>query len=79
MKAKVFLAVVAIVAALGIAGTMDYTESVIYNMSQEVYDGIVADNPDLTQKEIADYYLANKENLDRIYNYESKKIISSRR
>lgn len=65
---KVCFMVVVVIALLGIAGTSDYTETVIYNMPQNVYDGIVADNPELTQKEIADYYIKNQKELLSYYN-----------
>lgn len=64
MKGKILkacLVVIAVFALLGFAGSVDYTEAVIYNMPQSVYDGIVSEHPNLTQSEIVDYYMANKE------------------
>ena len=45
MKLKLYIIIAAIVAffmLLGIAGKADYTDQVIYNMSQEDYDAICA-------------------------------------
>lgn len=68
MKLKLYIIIAAIVVffmLLGIAGKADYTDQVIYNMSQEDYDAICAK---LTQQngsrpsetEIADYYMDNR-------------------
>ncbi len=65
---KTALLVASIIVLLGIAGTSDYTEAVIYNMPQQVYDGIVEEHPDFSQKEIADFYMENKEEIDNYYN-----------
>lgn len=63
MKRKGFItaaAVAAMFVLLGIAGRMDYTEQVVYNMPQEAYDEIRDTlGHDATDFEVAKYYQKN--------------------
>ena len=41
----------------------------VYNMPQVIYDGIVEEHPDFSQKQIADYYVENQEELNLFYKF----------
>lgn len=68
MKLKLTIIIAAIVVffmLLGIAGKADYTDQVIYSMSQEDYNTICAklkqqNGSRPSETEIADYYMDNK-------------------
>lgn len=61
------LAVFALVALLGVAGTYDWAEEIIYPMPIQIYDLILEEiGNDASDVQIAKYYVANKERLDSI-------------
>ena len=68
-RKKIGLFVLLSVILFGYAGTVDYTEAVVYNMPQVIYDGIVEELPDFSQKQIADYYVENQEELNLFYKF----------
>lgn len=68
-RKKIGLFVLLSVILFGYAGTVDYTEAVVYNMPQVIYDGIVEEHPDFSKKQIADYYVENQEELNLFYKF----------
>ena len=68
-RKKIGLFVLLSVILFGYAGTVDYTEAVVYNMPQVIYDGIVEEHPDFSQTQIADYYVENQEELNLFYKF----------
>ena len=38
-------------------------------LPQVIYDGIVEEHPDFSQKQIADYYVENQEELNLFYKF----------
>lgn len=66
MKAlKIIIAIVAVIALMGYAGTMDYREAVKSEMGYDTYMEI-ANKVGNNDKAVIDYYLANKEHYARI-------------
>lgn len=65
---KYTLLVVALLLLLGIAGRCDYNESVIYNMSDNVYQvmKVKLDNP--SDSRLVDEYVNNRNHWDSIAN-----------
>ena len=61
-RKKIGLFVLLSVILFGYAGTVDYTEAVVYNMPQ-----VFA--LDFSQKQIADYYVENQEELNLFYKF----------
>lgn len=56
---------IAFFALIGIGGTAEYTEQILYTMRQETYDRVTKDmNPGCTDKEIVKKYLSNKKYYD---------------
>ena len=65
---QAIIGAVAFIALICFAGTVDYTEQVIYSMSQESYDAIVEKlGDDATQRQIAREYTDNKAFYDQNY------------
>lgn len=66
MKAlKIIIAIVAVIALMGYAGTMDYREAVKSEMGYDTYMEI-ANKVGNNDKAVIDYYLANKEHYARV-------------
>lgn len=53
-------------ALLGIAGRMDYNEAVIYNMPDKVYKTMKSELGNLSDSEIVDRYVEDKEHWDTV-------------
>ena len=65
---EVLLGMVLFLVVVGYAGSIEYTEQVIYNMSQPTYDAIVQKlGTDASQKEIVREYTDNKVYYDTHY------------
>ena len=65
---KVIFGLVAFIALIGLAGSLEHNEEIVYNMSQEAYDAVVEKLGDnATQKEIAREYTDNKTYYDTLY------------
>lgn len=68
MNKKVFrnvLLVILAVVLLGVAGSMDYDQAVIYEMPECVYDGIRAElGGDPSAGEVVDEYMENRAKWD---------------
>lgn len=61
-KLQMCLGIMGMIIALGAAGSSDYEDSVIDNMSQSAYDLVAASLPaDATRSDIVREYLDNKE------------------
>lgn len=61
------LAFVIIIVLLGIAGTQDYQQEIIYTMPQEVYDATkIKLGVDCTTAEIVEEYTTNQAEYDRL-------------
>ena len=62
------LGAMAIVIALGVAGSVDYAEEVIYTMPDAAYKAIRQKlGEDASQREIAREYVSRQEFYDRLY------------
>lgn len=67
---KTILAITAAFLLLGFAGTMDYTEEVIYNMPNEAYENIALKLGDKASKQdIVREYMENKNYYDTLEVY----------
>ena len=62
IKYYVVLAIVLI--AICMAGKVDYNETIIYNISQETYDALKDKLGEVSDSELVDTYMANKEYWD---------------
>lgn len=60
------LGMLAFVFILGIAGKMEYTEEVIYNMPDKAYEEITSKMQGASDYEIAREYLSNQEYYDTL-------------
>lgn len=67
---KTILAITAAFLLLGFAGTMDYTEEVIYNMPQTAYENIVLKlGRKASKQDIVREYMENKNYYDTLEVY----------
>lgn len=58
---------IAMIAAIGYAGTCDFRQEVIYSMSQELYRKVLIDlGGTASEKEICDKYLSEKSKYDSL-------------
>lgn len=60
-------AIIAFIALMGIAGTVDYTEQVLYTMPQEAYEQIYLELGDgCSDRQIVTKYMSNKDYYDSL-------------
>jgi hypothetical protein len=61
---KNFMLIIGILAIIGVAGSSDYTEEVIYNMPRATYKAMQAEG--MTDSTIAEEYQKNKSHWNNI-------------
>ena len=74
-RKKIGLFVLLSVILFGYAGTVDYTEAVVYNMPQVIYDGIVEEHPDFSLKYLPSS-VGERFNLSRFPNFHKSGSVS---